>query len=98
MLEQVNREEQLGIKYRYDQRTGQEILVIPSDWLETNIASTEFEKKSFESFYEEACRGKENVCNRVDQCKKFDEEIDLEIESYSHNVKNKRRKGSAVRR
>ena len=40
----VNREEQVGVKYRYDQRTGQEVIVIPSDWLETNIASTEFKR------------------------------------------------------
>ena len=58
MLGEENREEDVGIKYRNDQRTGQKIIVIPSEWLETNIASTEFEKESFESFDEEACRGK----------------------------------------
>ena len=31
LLGEVNREEQLGIKYQYDQRTGQEIIVIPSE-------------------------------------------------------------------
>ena len=65
-------EEQVGIKYRYDERTGQEIIVIPSEWLETNIASTEFEEETFESFDAEACRGKENACNRAEQCKNFD--------------------------
>ena len=58
MLGEVSREEDVGIKYRNDQKTGQKITVIPSEWLETNIASTEFEKESFESFDEEACRGK----------------------------------------
>ena len=65
ILGEVNSEEKVGIKYRYDQRNGQEIFVIPSEWLETNFASTEFEKESFENFDEEACRGEENVCNRV---------------------------------
>ena len=60
-------EEQVGIKYRYNQRTRQEIIVIPSEWLETNIASTEFEEETFETFDEEACRGKENACNRAEQ-------------------------------
>ena len=44
MLGEVNGEEQVGIKYRYDQRTGQQIIVIPSEWLETNVASTDFKK------------------------------------------------------
>ena len=77
MLGEVSREEQVGIEYRYDQRTGQEKIVIPSEWLEKNVASTELEKESFKSFHEEACRGKGNVCNRVQNCKKFDEEKDL---------------------
>ena len=33
MLGEVIREEQVGVKYRCDQRTGQEIIVIPSEWL-----------------------------------------------------------------
>ena len=33
MSGEENREEQLGIKYRYDQRTGEEKIVIPSEWL-----------------------------------------------------------------
>ena len=45
ILGEVNREEQLSIKYRYDQRSGQEIIVMPSEWLETNNASTEFERE-----------------------------------------------------
>ena len=65
-------EEQVGIKYRYDERTGQEIIVIPSEWLKTNIASTEFEDETFESFDAETCRGKEKACNRAEQCKNFD--------------------------
>ena len=69
MLGEVNREEQIGIKYRYDQRTGQEIIVIPSEWLETNVASTDFKKESIESFDEEARRG-----NEVEEWKYFDEE------------------------
>ena len=72
MFGQVNREVQVGFKYRYDERTGQEINVIPSEWLETSNASTEFEKESFKKFDDEAYRGKENVCNRVEQCKKID--------------------------
>ena len=46
MLGEVNGEEQIGIKYRYDQRTGQEIIVIPIEWLETNVASTDLKKES----------------------------------------------------
>ena len=57
MLGEVNGEEQKGIKYRYDQRIGQEIIVIPSERLETNVASTDFKKESIESFDEEARRG-----------------------------------------
>ena len=60
-------EEQVGIKYRYDERTGQEIIVIPSEWLETNVASTDFKKESLECFDEEALRG-----NEAEQCKNFD--------------------------
>ena len=78
MLGEVNREEQVGIKYRYNQRTGQEVIVIPGEWLKENITSTEFETESSKCFDEEACRGKENICNRVEgQCKKFDEEKGL---------------------
>ena len=40
MLGEVNREEQVGIKCRYDQRTGQKLTMIPSEWLETNMVST----------------------------------------------------------
>ena len=69
MLGEVNGEEQVGIKYRYDQRTGQEIIVIPSEWIETNVASTDFKKESIESFDEEARRG-----NEVEERKNFDEE------------------------
>ena len=47
MLGEVDKEEQVGIKYRYDQRTGQEIIAILREWLETKIASTEFEQESF---------------------------------------------------
>ena len=72
MLGEVNGEEQVGIKYRYDERTGQEIIAIPKEWLETNVASTDFKKESFECFDEEACRGKQNTCNRAEQCKNFD--------------------------
>ena len=57
MLGEVNKEEQVDVNYRYDQRTGKEIIVIPSEWLATNVASTEFETESFKSV-EEACRGK----------------------------------------
>ena len=89
-------EEQVGIKYRYDQRTGQEIIVIPSEWLETNIASTDFKKESFECFDEEACRGKENACNRAEQCKNFDagkgsEERKLELRVEKQEEQRKRR-------
>ena len=77
MLGEVSREEQVGIKYRYDQRTGQEIIVIPSEWLETNIVSTEFEKESFRSFDEELCRGKEDIGDVVEQCKNFNAEKEL---------------------
>ena len=41
MLGEVNREEQVVIMYPYDQRTGQEIIVIPTEWLEKKIASTD---------------------------------------------------------
>ena len=37
MLGEVNREEQVGINYRYDQRTGLEIIVIPSELLEKRV-------------------------------------------------------------
>ena len=87
MLGEVNREEQVGIKYRYDQRTGQEIIVIPTEWLEKNIASTEIEKESFKRFGEEACRGKGNVCNRVEQCKKFDEQNELRDKELKTEIK-----------
>ena len=52
MLGELNREEQVGIKYRYDQRTRKELILIPREWIETNIASTGFEKQSIESFDE----------------------------------------------
>ena len=87
--------EQVGIKYRYDERTGQEITVIPSEWLETNIASTEFEEDTFESFDEEACRGKENACNRADICKNFDagkESEDKELETRVEKQEEERRR------
>ena len=42
MLGEENRQEQVGIRYRHVQRTGQEINVIPSESLETNIASKKF--------------------------------------------------------
>ena len=45
MLGEENRQEQVGIRYLHDQRSGQEINANPSKWLETNIASTEFEKE-----------------------------------------------------
>ena len=73
MLGEVNREEKVGIKYRYDQRTEQEIIVIPNEWLEINIASKEFGKESFECFDERACRG-----NEVQECKKFVEQKELD--------------------
>ena len=92
MLGEVNEEEQVGIKYQYDQRTGQEIIVIPSEWLETNFASTDSKKESTKSFDEEARRG-----NEVEECKYFDEEKNSGIESYSHEIKRKLRKSSAVR-
>ena len=76
MLGELNGEKRVGIMYRNDQRTRQEIIVIPSEWLETNIPSTEI-KESIKSFVDEACRGKENVCNRVEQNKKFCEEKKL---------------------
>ena len=72
MLGEVNREEQVDIKYRYDQRNGQEIIVIPNEWLETIIASKKFGKESIENFDEGACRG-----NEVEECKMFDEEKEL---------------------
>ena len=75
--------EQVGIKYRYDEKTGQEIIVIPSEWLETNVASTDFKKESIESFDEEACRG-----NEVEECKYFDEEKEFgDRELQSRNKK-----------
>ena len=52
MLGELNREEQVGIKYRYDQRTRKELILIPRGWIETNISSTEFEKQSIENFDE----------------------------------------------
>ena len=83
MLGEVNGEEQVGIKYRYDQRTGQEIIVIPSEWLEANVASTGFKKESIERFDEEARRG-----NEVEECKYFDEERDFgDRELQSQNTK-----------
>ena len=84
-------EEQVGIKYRYDERTGQEIIVIPSEWLETNVASTDFKKESIESFDEEARRG-----NEVEECKYFDEEKefgDRELQSQNKKkIKEKQRR------
>ena len=71
-------EEQVGIKYRYDERTGQEIIVIPSEWLETNIASTEFEEETFDA---EACRGKENALIELNNAKTLMQEKDRRIES-----------------
>ena len=62
---EVNMEEQVGLKYRYDQCSGQEIIVIPREALQTNNASTTIEKESSKSFDEEACRGKEFFCNGV---------------------------------
>ena len=59
--------------------------MIPSEWLETNIDSTEFESESFGRFDEEGFRGKVNVCNRVGQCNRFDEEKerrDRELQSH----------------
>ena len=73
MLGEVNRVEQVGNKYWYDQKTGQEIIAIPCEWLKTNIASTKFEQESLRSFDKEVCRGKENVvCKRVEHCKNID--------------------------
>ena len=77
LMGEVNREEQVGIRYRLDQRTGQETIVIPIEWLEAKIVSTDFEKDSFEGFVKETGRGKENMCNRVERCKKIDEEMEL---------------------
>ena len=90
------REEQVGIKCRYDERTGQEIIVIPGEWLETNVASTDFKKESFECFDEKACRGKENACNRAEQCKNFDagkgsEDRELELRVEKQEEERKRR-------
>ena len=51
--------------------------MIPGEWLETIIASTKLKKESFRSLYEEVCQGEENVCNRVERLKKFDEEKEL---------------------
>ena len=79
MLGDAIREEQLGIKYRSDQRTGQRIIEIPSEWSETNIASTEFEKESFESYNGEACWRKENDYRRAEQFKKFDKQKELGV-------------------
>ena len=90
MLGEVNGEEQVGIKYRYDQRTGQEIIVIPSEWLETNVASTDFKKESTESFDEEALRG-----NEVEECKYFYEEKefgDRELQSQNTKIEEKQRR------
>ena len=47
LMGELNGEEQVAITYRYDQRTGQEIIVIPSEWLEEKFISTKFGKKSF---------------------------------------------------
>ena len=91
MLGEENREEKVGIKYRYDQRTAQEIIVIPSEWLEANVASTDLKKESFGSFDEEARRG-----NEVEECKYFDEEKefgDRELESQNtKKIEEKRRR------
>ena len=88
MLGEVNREEQIGIKYRYDQRTGQEIIVIPIEWLQTNVASTDFKKESIESFDEETRRR-----NEVEECKYFDEEKEFgDRESQSQNKKEEEEK------
>ena len=46
MLGKVKTEQQVGTKYRCDQKTGQEKIVIPSEWLKTNLASTESSKRS----------------------------------------------------
>ena len=77
ILGEVNREEQAGVRYQYDQRTGQEIIVIPSERLETHFASTDFEKESFKKFDEKICRGKENIGKRVEQRKNFEAEKEL---------------------
>ena len=61
MLGEVNREEQVGIKYRYDQGTGREIILIPSKWLETTVVSIDFARESIKNFDEEACRGKKTL-------------------------------------
>ena len=83
MLGEVNGEEQISIKYRYDQRKGQEIIVIPNEWLETNVASTDFKKESIENFDEEARQG-----NEVEECKYFDEEKEFgDRELQSQNKK-----------
>ena len=99
MLGEVNGEEQKGIKYRYDERTGQEIIVIPSEWLETNIASTEFEEETFASFDAEVCRGKENACNRAEICKNFDagkesedKELETRVEKQEEGKKQRRKR------
>ena len=81
---EVNREEQVGIKFRYNERTRQEKIVLPSEWQDTNIASTGFEKDSFNSCDEETCRGKEEIGIRVEKCKKFcgeKELVDRELHS-----------------
>ena len=55
------------------------------------------QKESFKNF-EEAFREREKVFNRVEQCKKFDEEKELGHRELKSRVEEKkRRKGSAVR-
>ena len=86
MLGEVNREEQVVVSYRYDQRTGQEIIVIPSERIETHFTSTVFEKESFKKFDEEACRGKENIGKRVEQRKNFEAEKELGVRERQSQV------------
>ena len=62
--------------------------MLPSEWLETNVASTDFKKESTESFDEEARRGYE-----VEECKYFDEEKEFgDRELQSQNTKKNEEK------
>ena len=57
--------------------------MLPSEWLETNVASTDFKKESTESFDEEARQGYE-----VEESKYFDEEKEFgDRELQSQNTK-----------
>ena len=83
---EVNREEQVGIKYRYDRRTGQEKIVIPSEWLQTNNASTEFERERIKVLMKKRVEEKIFVIE-LNNAKILMQKKNRRIESYRHKLK-----------